>query len=50
MNLDKMFNVAGGILTVALVTTVLMRGSQAAQVIRAIGDTFSGSVRAAMGK
>jgi hypothetical protein len=50
VNLDKAFNIVGGIVTVALVTSVLMRGSQAAQVIRAVGDTFSGSIRAAMGR
>lgn len=50
MNADRVFNIAGSIVTVALVTTVLMRGSQAAQVIRAVGDTFSGSMRAAMGR
>lgn len=48
MNADKVFNIAGSIVTVALVTSVLMRGSAAAQVIRAVGDAFSGSIRAAV--
>lgn len=48
MNLDRLFNIAGSIVTVALITSVLMRGSQAAQVIRAVGDTFSGSLKAAI--
>ena len=48
MNMDKAFNIAGGILTIALVTSVLIRGSAAAQVIRAVGDAFSGSIRAAI--
>lgn len=48
MNVDRVFNIAGSIVTVALVTSVLMRGSQAAAVIRAMGDAFSGSIRAAI--
>lgn len=48
MNMDRVFNIAASIVTVALVTSVLMRGSQAAQVIRAVGDTFAGSIRAAV--
>lgn len=47
---DKIVNIAGAIVTVALVTTVLTRGSQAAQVMRSIGDAFSGSIRAAQGR
>lgn len=49
MNLDKLANIAGAIVTVALVTTVVAR-SNSANVIRAVGDAFSGSIRAAMGK
>lgn len=48
MNADKAFNIAGSIVTVALVTTILMRGSAASQVIRAMGEAFSGSIRAAV--
>jgi hypothetical protein len=47
---EKVANIAGSIVTVALVTTVLMRGSAAAQVIAAIGNTFSQSIRAAQGR
>lgn len=50
MNADRLFNVAASIVTVALVTTVVMRGGQAAQVINAFGDAFSGSIRSAMGR
>lgn len=49
MNADKIFNLAGAIVTVALVTTIVSR-SNSANVIRAMGDAFSGSLRAAMGK
>lgn len=49
MNLDKVSNIFGAIVTVALVTTVVSRTSSA-QVIRAFGDAFSGSLRAAQGK
>lgn len=46
---DKFFNVAGAIVTVALVTTIVSRPTSAL-VIRAMGDAFSGSIRAALGK
>lgn len=49
MSGDRIFNVLGSIVTVALVTTVVSR-PQSAQVIRAMGNAFSGSIRAAMGK
>lgn len=45
---DKVFNVLGAIVTVALVTTVVSRPTSAS-VIRAMGDAFGGSIRAAMG-
>lgn len=46
---DKAFNVVGAIITVALVTTIVSRPTSAA-VIRAMGDAFTGSLRAAMGR
>lgn len=46
---DKMFNVLGSIVTVALVTTIVSRPTSAS-VIRAMGDAFGGSIRAALGK
>lgn len=49
MNMDKLFSVASAIVTVALVTTIVAHPTSA-QVIRAVGDAFSGSLRAAMGK
>lgn len=49
MNLDRIFNVAGAIVTVALVTTIVRNGSSAANVITAIGNAFSSSLRAAQG-
>lgn len=48
MNLDRVFNLLGAVVTVALVTTVVSRGSQSASVIRALGDAFGGSIRAAL--
>lgn len=44
---DRIANLLASIVTVALVTSVLTRGSAAANVIRALGDAFSGSLRAA---
>lgn len=49
MNADKAINVLGAIVTVAMVTTIVSR-STSAQVIRAFGEAFSGSIRAALGK
>lgn len=46
---DRLFNIMGAIVTVALVTTIVSRPSSA-QVIRSMGDAFSGSIRAALGK
>jgi hypothetical protein len=45
---EGLFNVAGAIVTVALVTTIVSRPTSAA-VIKAMGDAFSGSIRAALG-
>lgn len=50
MNADKIADLFGSIIVIAGVTTVLMRGTQAAQVIRAIGDLFTGSIRVAQGR
>jgi hypothetical protein len=49
MNLDKVFNIFGAIVTVALVTTIVSH-SGSATTIRAFGDAFAGSLRAAQGK
>lgn len=45
---NQLFNVLGAIVTVALVTTIVTRPNSAT-VIRAMGDAFSGSIRAALG-
>lgn len=49
MNGDKVFSIFGAIVTVALVTTIVSRPTSA-QVIRAMGDAFAGSIRAALGR
>lgn len=49
MNLDRLFNVAGAIVTVALVTTIVS-SRNTSQIISSIGEAFSGSIRAAMGR
>lgn len=50
MNADRIFDIAARIVTVALVTTVLLRGTAAAKVISAIGDMFSDALRTAQGR
>lgn len=47
--MDKVFNVMGAIVTVALVTT-LVAHKHTASVIKAFGSSFSGALRAAQGK
>ncbi len=49
MSMDGVLNVAGAIVTLAVVTMVVT-GKNTSQVIRAIGDTFSDSIRAASGR
>lgn len=48
MQVNSLFGVLGAIVTVALVTTVVSRPTTA-PIIRAFGDAFSGSIRAAQG-
>lgn len=50
MNADRMFDLLGKIVFVALVTTVLLRGTAAAKVVTSLGDAFSGSLRVAQGR
>lgn len=45
---DKLFNVLGAIVTVALVTAVTTNPNSS-RVIKGLGDAFSGSIRAALG-
>lgn len=49
MAADRLFNVLGAIVGVALVTTVVMRPNSSS-VIRAAGEAFSGAIRASLGK
>lgn len=49
MNADRMFNLLGSIVVVATITTVLLRGSEAAAVIIAFGESFSQALGTAMG-
>lgn len=49
MNLDGVFNVAGAIVTLAIVFTIFT-SKQTAGVINAVGNAFSGSLRAATGR
>lgn len=46
---DKVFNVLGSIVTVAMITTVVSNRNSA-RVIRSLGNAFSGSLLAAQGK
>lgn len=46
---DKVFNVMGALVTVALVTTIVSRPNSA-KVISAMGSAFAGSIKAATGR
>lgn len=46
---DKLFNVLGSIVVLAIVTTLVLPGRQTGTVIREGGNAFSGALRAAMG-
>jgi hypothetical protein len=48
MNLDRLFNVLGAIVAVAMVTTIFTSPFTAA-VIEAGGKAFAGAIRAALG-
>lgn len=49
MNPNGIFGVASALVTVALVTTIVSH-PESAKVVKAIGDGFSGALRAAQGK
>lgn len=49
MSFDKVANVMGALVTVALVTTLVAHKGTAG-VIKAFGSAFSGALRAAQGK
>lgn len=49
MNLDRIFNVAAAIVGVALATT-LVASPNTAKIVTSVGNAFSGSLRAAMGR
>lgn len=46
---DKLLNIAGMVVVVALVTTVVARPNSV-KVIREIGTAFSGAISSALGK
>lgn len=49
MNLDKALSIGSAIVTVAMVTVIVSHPATAS-IIRAVGDAFSGALRASMGK
>ena len=49
MSLDRVFNIAGLIVGVGMATVVLS-SPNTSRVITSLGNAFSGSLRAAMGK
>lgn len=49
MTFDRIFNVAGAIVGLAMVT-VLVSNPNTARVVNSVGGAFTGSLRAAMGR
>lgn len=47
MNLDRIFNIAGAIVTVAMVAVVVNGGTKSASVITALGSGFAAAINAA---
>jgi hypothetical protein len=47
--MDRVADIVAGITTVALVTTIVSHRNTA-RVIAALGDSYSGAIRAAMGR
>lgn len=45
---DRFFNILGGIVTIGLVTAVVSR-PESKNVVKAFGDAFAGSIKAALG-
>ncbi len=49
MNGDRILNIIGAIVTVALVTTIVARPNSV-KVIQSVGTAFSGAISSALGK
>lgn len=47
--MDRIADIALAIVTVAGITTIV-RSSQSARIVGAVGDAFTGSLRAALGR
>lgn len=47
MNLDRIFNILGAIVTVALIAVVVQNGTKTAAVVTSFGNAFSGAINAA---
>lgn len=47
MNADRFFNLLGSIVTVALVSSILIRGDKFAAILRAGGQAFAQAIKAA---
>ena len=48
MKMDGVFNILGAIVVVAGITAAVAPGRRTPEVIRALGDSFSGSISAAV--
>lgn len=49
MNLDEIFGLAGSIVVLAMISVAIYNGDKTASIIKASGDAFSGSMKAATG-
>ena len=50
MNLDRVFNVMGSIVVVAGITAAVLPNRRTPEVINALGNSFTGAIKAATGR
>jgi len=50
VNTSQVFGLAASIVTLAMLSVAIYNGDKTARVVKAFGDTFSGSIKAATGK
>lgn len=50
MAIERLFGLASSIVVLAMLSVAIYNGDKTAAIIKASGDTFSGSIKAATGK
>lgn len=50
VNTSQVFGLAASIVTLAMLSVAIYNGDKTAKVVKAFGDTFAGSIKAATGR